>query len=65
MHKKINNQRFFYCLNYGTICESSKVPLTIKKKINISRQRYKINDAERRAVPGGITKTQLWPKNAI
>jgi len=23
MHKKINNQRFFYCLNYGTICESS------------------------------------------
>jgi len=23
MHKKINYQRFFYCLNYGTICESS------------------------------------------
>lgn len=42
-----------------------KVPLTIKKKINISRQEYEINDAERRAVRGGITKTQLWPKNAI
>jgi len=22
MHKKINYQRFFYCLNYETICES-------------------------------------------
>jgi len=36
------------------VAQFVKVPLTIKKKINISRQWYDINDAERRAVPGGI-----------
>tara|TARA_B100000575_G_scaffold88248_1_gene69802 strand:+ start:346 stop:513 length:168 start_codon:yes stop_codon:yes gene_type:complete len=41
------------------------VPLTSKKKINISREQLKFNNAVRRAVPGGSTETHMWPKNAI